>query len=321
MDLARSIAAPIALFLALATTAPARVEPKASRPPTEQAKTFRVAAVQFRSGRDLDRNVAGITAHIRRLGERGVRVAVFPECALTGYFEDVVKATPAERLAEAERRIAEACRQSGIYAVVGAPHRDGEKLYNSATVIDPSGEVIERYHKVQLAEPWPTPGDHLSVFRVDGVPCSIIICHDERYPELVRLPVLAGSRVIFYLSHESGVREERKLDPYRAQIQARAAENTVYVAQANAPANDDLTGSHGQSRVIAPDGNIVEEASMFGEEAVKADLDLARATAANALNSMNRGPLTDWWKEGLKRVRVIEEGSGAATEARHPARD
>ena len=27
-----------------------------------------------------------------------------------------------------------------------------------------------------------------------GVPCAAIICHDKRYPELVRLPVLAGAR-------------------------------------------------------------------------------------------------------------------------------
>ena len=294
---------------------------RAAEVATKPPDSLRVAAVQFRSSRDLDENVARIREHIRRLGGRGVRVAVFPECALTGYFEDVVKATTAERLAEAERRVADACREAGIYAVLGTPHRDGDKLYNSATVIDPSGRVIERYHKVQLAEPWPTPGDHLSVFRVDGVACSILICHDERYPELVRLPVLAGARVVFYVSHESGVRQEAKLGPYRAQIQARAVENTVYVVHANAPANDDLTGSHGQSRVIAPDGNIIHEASMFGEEVVTAELDLGRATAANALKSLGRGPLSDWWREGLKRVRVIEEGSRAATEARRPARN
>lgn len=307
MGLVRSATAPVILVLALATAAPAQVEPKTFKTPADPPRTLRAAAVQFRSTRDLDRNVAGITAHIRRLGERGVRVAVFPECALTGYFEDVVKATSAKQLSEAERQVADACREAGIYAVVGTPHRDGEALYNSATVIGPSGEVIERYHKVQLAEPWPTPGDHLSVFRVAGVPCSIIICHDERYPELVRLPVLAGARVVFYLSHESGVRQEQKLGPYRAQIQARAVENTVYVVHANAPANDDLIGSHGQSRVIAPDGSIVEEASMFGEEVIVADLDLGRATAENALKSLSRGPLGDWWQEGLNRVRVIEE--------------
>src|SRR4029078_7491457 len=143
--------------------------------------------------------------------------------------------------------ITEACKQHKVYAVVGMPYREGDRLYNSAVVIDPAGKVVERYHKIQLAEDWPDAGDHLSVFKVDGVPCSIIICHDERYPELVRLPVLAGARVVFYLSHESGIRAESKIGPYRAQIQARAVENTVYVVQANAPANEDTSGSHGQS--------------------------------------------------------------------------
>jgi predicted amidohydrolase len=282
---------------------PARGEPE---PETGRASGLRVAAVQLRSGRDLDRNVSAICTRIRRCAEQGVRVVVFPECALTGYFGDLATSTPAERLADAERRVGDACREGSVYAIIGTPYRDGDRLYNSASVFDPSGRVIERYHKVQLAEPWPTPGDHLSVFRVDGVPCSIIICHDERYPELVRLPVLAGARVVFYLSHESGVRQEHKVGPYRAQIQARAVENTVYVVHANAPANDDLTGSHGQSRVIAPDGTILHEASIFDEEVMIADLDLRKATAANAAKSLTRGPLGDWWREGLKRVRIVE---------------
>jgi predicted amidohydrolase len=133
-----------------------------------------------------------------------------------------------------------------------------------------------------------------------------MICHDERYPELVRLPVLAGAKVIFYVSHESGLREEHKIGPYRAQIQARAVENTVFVVQANAPANKDATGSHGHSRIIAPDGNILQEASIFGDETLQATLDLRKATRANARNSLERGPLRDWWREGLKHVRTIE---------------
>lgn len=279
-------------------------------------RSLKVAAVQLRSTRGIDQNADRIIAHLRELSSQGVRVAAFPECALTGYFEDEATASTPEALADAERRIAGACREFDIYAIVGTPYREGETLYNSSVVIDPSGVVIERYHKVQLAEPWPTPGDHLSVFPVDGIPCTLIICHDERYPELVRLPVLAGARIVFYLSHESGIRQEAKIGPYRAQIQARAVENTVFVVHANAPSNDDLSGSHGQSRIIAPDGSIVVEASMFDEEAVTASLDLPLASASNALRSLSRGPLADWWREGVDRVRIIEgptlEASGGA---------
>ena len=114
------------------------------------------------------------------------------------------------------------------------------------------------------------------------------------------------ARVIFYVSHESGIRSEQKIDPYRAQIQARAVENTVYVVHANAPANNDLTGSHGQSRIIAPDGRIVHEASMFEEEVVTATLDLSRATGGMAQQSLNRGPLREWWAAGIKSVRIIQ---------------
>jgi predicted amidohydrolase len=300
------------MVLLVATTPPIL---QAGEPPAATPGTLRVAAVQLRSTRGIDANVDRIVAHLQQLAESGVQVAVFPECAVTGYFEDEATGATAEQLRSAELRIAQACRDAGITAIVGTPHRDGESLYNSAVVIDPSGSVVERYHKVQLAEPWPTPGDHLSVFPVEGVPCSIIICHDERYPELVRLPVLAGARVVFYLSHESGIRQERKIGPYRAQIQARAVENSVYVVHANAPADDDLGGSHGQSRIIDPDGTILEEASMFEEETVRAELDLSRASAANAMRSLTRGPLTHWWREGISRVRLIEAPAGAS--ARH----
>ncbi|MGE3315748.1 MAG: carbon-nitrogen hydrolase family protein, partial [Planctomycetaceae bacterium] len=239
-----------------------------SKPSGEQGyKKLRVAAVQMRSSRDLAENIKKTCEHLERCAKDGVRVVVFPECSVTGYFDKpYMQAFTAEQLADAERQIADACRTHKIYAIVGTPHRAGDKLYNSAVVIDPQGKILERYHKLQLAESWPVGGDHLSVFPIDGVPCSIIVCHDVRYPELVRLPVLAGSRVVFFVSHESGIDKETKIGPYRAQIQARAVENTVFVVQANAPANRDATGSHGQSRIIAPDGNILQEALIFSEE-------------------------------------------------------
>jgi predicted amidohydrolase len=271
--------------------------------PTAQ---LRVAAVQMRSSRDLDANIQKIEGYLNRCADDGVKVVVFPECALTGYFDDAyIKSFSAEQLTNAEQKLAEACRNHHIYAIVGTPHRDGDRLYNSAVVITPDGNILTRYHKVQLAESWPAAGDELMVFKIDSVPASIIICHDERYPELVRLPVLAGARIIFYVSHESGLAHESKIAPYRAQIQARAVENTVYIVQANAPANADATGSHGQSRLIAPDGNLVEEASIFEEEVIAATLDLERATGRQAQQSVERGPLGDWWRSGVARVRVI----------------
>jgi predicted amidohydrolase len=294
---------PMILLLTVLSLLPAASAPPARAP---APRSLRVAAVQMRSRPDIDANVKHLVALLKKCAADKVDVAVFPECAVSGYFTDYIRKLSAKDLDRAETALCRACKELSIWAIVGMPVRQGDKLYNSAVVIDDKGSVRERYHKVQLAEPWPEPGDHLSVFRVKGVPCSIIICHDERYPELVRLPVLAGARVVFYLSHESPLAAEHKLGPYRAQIQARAAENSVFVVHANAPANHDASGSHGQSRLIDPDGNLIREAGFFKEEILAATLDLPRAHAGNARRSLTRGPLTAWWKTGVEQVKQID---------------
>ncbi|MEX2169034.1 MAG: carbon-nitrogen hydrolase family protein [Pirellulales bacterium] len=283
------------------------LSPAGTKTAVEPARELRVAAVQMRSSRVLADNVAKTKDYLARCASQGVRVAVFPECSVTGYFDnEFMQSFTAEVLSAAEREIADSCREHDIYAVIGMPVREGEKLYNSAVVIAPTGRIIERYHKLQLAESWPDPGDHLSVFRIDGIACSVIVCHDERYPELVRLPVLAGARLVFYISHESGLDSPRKMTPYRAQIQARAVENSVYVVQANAPANEDSSGSHGESRIIAPDGNLIQEAGIDDEESVIATLEMKHATGWLARRSLELGVLGDWWKGGVERVRILE---------------
>lgn len=69
---------------------------------------------------------------------------------------------------------------------------------------------------------------------------------------------------------------------------------------------DTLRGSHGQSRIVKPDGNIVCEASIFGEELLSATLDIRQATGQWAKNSLRCDFLHKWWLEGIKKVRHIE---------------
>jgi predicted amidohydrolase len=264
-----------------------------------------VAAVQMHSGRDLRQNLEKILAHVRTLGAQGVQAAALPECALPGYYKDTLTTVDPGALEKAEAEIRAACREASLSLVLGTCTPLAGTLYNSASVIDAQGNEIERYHKVQLAgEEWFTPGDHLPLFALAQVPSSVIICHDSRYPELVRLPVLAGARVVYYISNESGVKYEHKVGPYRAQVQARAVENTVYVVQANAPVDPDVPygGSHGQSRIVAPDGNIVAEASLFAEEVVSATIDLSRASGNLGTRSLRSDLLRAWWEQGRSLV-------------------
>src|ERR1041385_632044 len=109
---------------------------------------FKVASVQMRSSRNLSDNVSRITNSIHDCAQKGARVVVFPECALSSYVEAVLTNLSAAQLAAARDQVADACRQAGVYAVVGTSWREGEKLFDSALIIAPTGKVIERYDKL-----------------------------------------------------------------------------------------------------------------------------------------------------------------------------
>ena len=176
-------------------------------------------------------------------------------------------------------------------------------------IIDRQGRTITRYYKEYLVgrdRAWNCVAGEAAppVFRLGAAHASVTICHDNRYPELCRLPVLAGAQVMFHLSHEGDLTKRSKLGPSRAQMQARAVENGVFVVHANAPSDGGTRGSHGESRIINPDGNILLEASQRDEEILIADLDLRVATRSFALKSLE-GPHRAWWRQGVKKVRVI----------------
>ena len=140
----------------------------------------------------------------------------------------------------------------------------------------------------------------MALFDLQGVPSTVIICHDERYPEFVRLPAIAGARVVYYISHESGMKNESKLPGYRAQMMARAVENQIFAVASNAPGNvTDNSGSHGQSRIIKDDGNILAEASIYGDETIVQTLSIRPGRLTRPLE----GVTGEWWKQGLEILK------------------
>jgi omega-amidase len=261
---------------------------------------LKVATVQMRSSFDVAANKAKIVKSLEELAGQGVQVAVFPECALTGYSTDKGFRVAAEKVGEAEREIAAVCARRRIAAIVGTVYEAGGKVFNAALVVNSKGETVERYGKLQLAgEPWATPGNHMALFELEGVLSTVIICHDERYPEFVRLPAMAGARVVYYISHESGMRQEQKLAGYRAQMMARAVENQMYAVAANAPGNvEDNSGSHGQSRIINREGNVLREGSIYGEDVLVETLNVQPGKLTRPLEGVTGA----WWRQGLEQL-------------------
>ena len=76
-------------------------------------------------------------ALIEQAAGQGVDLIVFPELSLSGYaIDDLVM--QGALLDEVERqidRVAEAAGETGVVAVVGAPLRKGDRLYNCAVVL------------------------------------------------------------------------------------------------------------------------------------------------------------------------------------------
>ncbi|MDP3657565.1 MAG: NAD(+) synthase [Brevundimonas sp.] len=90
-------------------------------------------------------------ALIKQAGAQGVDLIVFPELSLSGYAIDDLLMQDA-LLAEVERQIAvlaEAAEDAGVIAVVGAPVRNGDALYNCAVVLG-SGAVLGVVPKTYL---------------------------------------------------------------------------------------------------------------------------------------------------------------------------
>lgn len=284
---------------------------------------LRVTSVQMEVTDDLSVNLARILRGVAEAADAGARIAVFPETALSGFSEEAVAALDWDTLEEAMAQVSAAASDHNIYVLYGCATPSGaEQPFNSAILVGPDGTEIMRYHKM-VPEAYFEPGDHLALFDIDGVPCTAMVCHDERFPELVRIPTLAGARICFYISYEINGLESalRKMEGYRAQLIARAVENGIWVVQANGigPLAHPVRVSLGQSRVIDPGGIVVEEAPALRDCLVTADVDPTQAHRGNALESLDIAPLRGWW-HGAVNALTPPPLAGDAAPARNDAR-
>lgn len=296
-------------FLASSGAALTGAAPGNAAAPGSGPAELHVAACQILTFPDTKKSAEKVCAWLETAAQKQVDVVLFPEACLCGYTCDPEywkTANPADFQA-AEEKVIAAARRLNLAAVVGTAHWEDGKVRDSVLVIDKGGQVRGRYSKTFLAEKWPTPGHTLPVWTVAGVKSCFIICHDVRYPELVRLPAVAGAQICYFSSNESGLLEEHKLSAYHAMPVSRATENSIYLVMANAPADAknmySQSQSHGNSKIIHPDGNVLTEAGYFKETLVSAVIDLKPANRSIAKRAANEhGPVSNWLREGSKLV-------------------
>ena len=278
-----------------------------SLPSTAPAR-LRVAAVQMIFADSIPGNLEKIERAVAAAQRRGAEVILFPECATTGYACAFGALKPAE-VRSALQAVASMAARYGVNLLVGSPIFAGRRLYNALVVFDRSGRLAHVYAKCQLVESdlqWFTPGNGLSLFSIDGVPATSIICHERRYPELVRLPVMAGARIVFHPNAGmDALRVSRTKRNGRDGMAVRAFENSVFYVFANSVGPQGAgKWSAGDSKVVAPDGSVLKLADNRSETVVVADLDLAQATGKYAEESL-RHPrfLAPYWRALLRDLR------------------
>ncbi|RUL86220.1 carbon-nitrogen hydrolase family protein [Tautonia sociabilis] len=239
--------------------------------------TVRVAAVQMDPVLgDREGNLLAVLNRLAEAADAGARLVVFPECALTGYCFD----SRAEALEHAEPipgpaldRLAEACADRGVWAVVGLLERDGDRLFNACALVGPAGELAT-YRKIHLpfmgVDRFADPGDRpFSVLDAAGLRIGLHICYDGTFPEAGRLLTLAGADVLVLPTNW----------PPSSQPAAdhlpivRAIENTVFVMAVNRVGAERDIPFIGCSSIVDPSGLVLAQGGPTAEAVLLADLD------------------------------------------------
>lgn len=277
-----------------------------------QPQVLQVSCVQLHWARGLAENRRKTLEYIARAAAEGSRVVLFPEASLTGYyFPEVVELAPGQ-VQEALDQTRAAAAGHGIWVIAGSIRRTADRFLNLAHVIAPDGRIVHEYAKVHMAgrdeKTHCRGGDKVSLFEIDGVPCTLVICRDGRHPELYRLPAMAGARILFHPSCSSDEVEAVtwKRTSGRAQQPVGPSTRIFHcVANTVGQSPDGRQSSSGGSFIREPAGLPLAEAGWYQEEMITAVLDLTRATGSYARDSLASPPfLRRHWEEMLAAVKA-----------------
>jgi N-carbamoylputrescine amidase len=284
---------------------------------TPDQTKIKIACIQMQPviGR-VEANVAHSLTLISRAAELGARLIVLPELSNTGYvFKSreeafaVAQPVPGGRTVETWCEIA---AKHQLHLVAGICERDGDKLFNSAVLIGPSG-YIGTFRKVHLWNEenlYFEPGDRgFPVFHTAIGRIGMAICYDGWFPETYRLAALQGADIVCVPTNWVPIPGQAEGREAMANILAMAAahSNSIYIACADRVGTERGQPFEGQSLIVSFTGwPVAGPASRDKEEILIAEVALGEARRArnwNAFNQVLRDRRSDLYDEML--------GSGA----------
>lgn len=189
------------------------------------------------------------------------------------------------RIEDFEEPMQEMARKHKVWLLPGSVFHTVEgKIYNTATVIDPQGNVVKRYRKMFPFYPYEvgvTPGHEFCLFDVPDVGrFGVSICYDMWFPETTRTLVVNGAEVILHPTLTGTIDREIELSIARA----TAAMNQCYFFDINGL---DAGGS-GRSIICGPEGRVMYQAQN-NEEMIPIEINLEKVRRSRELGLLRLG--------------------------------
>lgn len=243
---------------------------------------------------DVARNLAAIDGAAARAAAAGAQLLVTPELSVTGY--DIGAATTElarPRGGEYHDAIAGIARRHGVTVVAGYPERDGDRVFNAATVIAPDGAELAHYRKSHLFGDLDravfAPGGELPVtFPLGDLTCGLLICYDVEFPEAVRAHADAGTDLLLI---PTGL-----MEPFgriaEQVVPVRAFESQLYIVYTNHCGRETSLEYCGLSTAAGPDGEVVARAGR-DEELLTFSADVEALREARIANTYLRDRRSD----------------------------
>jgi predicted amidohydrolase len=198
-------------------------------------------------------------------------LVAFPELFVCGYLDAVSARELSLTGSELTRHLSRIARRHRIAICAGYSERDGERLYNSAMLVDSDGDQRLNYRKMHL---WGdlekslfSPGEPSAVVQIHPA-CSVgvLICYDLDIPAALQDLQRRGADMVVVISATG---RDYSVVP-RIQVPARAYENSLCVAFCNHVGGKGGSFA-GESAVAAPDGSFLARGCDVHEDLVVAD--------------------------------------------------
>jgi predicted amidohydrolase len=271
---------------------------------------LKIATAQFenRSG-DKSYNLGVIDKLSRMASREGIQVIAFHECCVTGYTfarnlskEEMLGMAEFVPDGESTAALTGIAAENKITVLAGLFEKDeNDNIFNTCVCVNGEGLLAKHRKLHPFINDHLSPGDHYTVFDINGWRCGILICYDNNVTENVRAVKLLGAGIIF-MPHvtmctpssrpgagfvDPGLWENRERDPgsLRAEfdglkgrmwlmkwLPARAYDNGIYVVFSNPVGMDDDQLKNGCSMIIDPFGDIIAECRSFDDSYVSATI-------------------------------------------------